>query len=85
MRLIDADELLKVLNKRLADYSCDSNSGAQRIADIYKHELIPVVKNAPTAFDKEKVKLEISSIPHGYYNVETENEIIEIIEKGGME
>ena len=53
--LISRKALLEVLNKRLADYSCDSNSGAQRIADIYKYELIPVVENAPTAFDKEKV------------------------------
>lgn len=43
------------------------------------------VECAPTAFDKEKVKQEIRNVPHGFYNVETENEIIGIVEKGGIE
>lgn len=43
------------------------------------------LKAVPTAFDKEKVRQEICNVPHGYYNVETKNEIIEIIEKGGVE
>lgn len=43
------------------------------------------LKAVPTAFDKEKVRWEICNVPHGYYNVETENEIMEIIEKGGIE
>ena len=38
-----------------------------------------------TAFDKEKVIEEILNVSHGYYNVETENEIVEIVEKGGIE
>ena len=37
------------------------------------------------AFDKEKVIEEILNVSHGYYNVETENEIVEIVEKGGIE
>lgn len=44
-----------------------------------------VIEELPTAFDKEKVINEICNVPHGYYNTETENEIIEIIEKGGIE
>lgn len=38
-----------------------------------------------TAFDKKKVIEEILNVSHGYYNVETENEIVEIVEKGGIE
>lgn len=38
-----------------------------------------------TAFDKEKVIEEIRNVPYGYYNVEVENEIVEIVEKGGIE
>ena len=37
------------------------------------------------AFDKEKVIEEILNVSHGYYNVETENEIVDIVEKGGIE
>lgn len=43
------------------------------------------IKKVPTAFDKKKVIEEIRNVPHGYYNVDIENEIIEIIEKGGSE
>lgn len=43
-----------------------------------------LIMKEPTAFDKEKVINEIRNVPHGYYNAETENEIIEIIEKGGL-
>ena len=39
----------------------------------------------PTVFAKEKVIEEILNVSHGYYNVETENEIVEIVEKGGIE
>lgn len=46
---------------------------------------ISIIEHREIAFDKEKVIKEISNVPHGYYNVETENEIIEIIEKGGIE
>lgn len=83
--LISRKALLEVLNKRLADYSCDSNSGAQRIADIYKYELIPVVENAPTAFDKEKVIEELENYLFEKYCVEGDENISEIVEKGGVE
>ena len=43
------------------------------------------IKKIPTAFDKENVINEIRNVPHGYYNTETENEIIEIVERGGIE
>ena len=38
-----------------------------------------------TAFDKGKVIEEILNVSHGYYNMGTENEIVEIVEKGGIE
>lgn len=44
-----------------------------------------IIKTMTAAFDKEKVIEEISNVPHGYYNVETKNEIIEIVKKGGIE
>ena len=44
-----------------------------------------IISGQPTAFDKEKVKQKIRNVPHGFYNVETENEIIGIVEKGGIE
>lgn len=42
------------------------------------------IEHAETAFDKEKVIEKIRNVPHGYYNIETENVIIEIVEKGGI-
>lgn len=44
-----------------------------------------IIANMQTGFDKEKVIEEILNVSHGYYNMETENEIVEIIEKGGIE
>lgn len=60
--LISRKALLEILNMRLSDYSCDTNSGAQKAANIYKHELIPVVEKVPTAFDKEKVLEELKEM-----------------------
>lgn len=48
-------------------------------------EIASVIKSIPAAFDKEKVIEEIRNVPYGYYNVEVENEIVEIVEKGGIE
>lgn len=44
-----------------------------------------ILEEVKTAFDKGRVIEEIRNVPYGYYNVETENEIVEIIEKGGIE
>lgn len=44
-----------------------------------------VIEHVETAFCKEKVIEEIRNVPYGYYNVEVENEIVEIAEKGGIE
>ena len=42
-------------------------------------DLIRKVRKIPTAFDVDKTIDNIRNIPHGYYNVETENEIVDII------
>ena len=42
--------------------------------------IIRKVRTIPTAFDVGKAIDNIRNIPHGYYNVETENEIVGIIE-----
>ena len=44
-----------------------------------------IIANMQTGFDKGRVIEEIRNVPYGYYNVETENEIVEIVEKGGIE
>lgn len=44
-----------------------------------------ILEEVKTAFDKRRVIEEILNVSHGYYNVETENEIVEIVEKGGIE
>ena len=44
-----------------------------------------IIANMQTGFDKKKVIEEIRNVPYGYYNVEVENEIVEIVEKGGIE
>ena len=44
-----------------------------------------IIENEPVAYDKEKVIGKIRTVPHGYYNVETEKEIIGIVENGGDE
>lgn len=46
---------------------------------------ISIIEHRETSFDKEKVIEEIHNVPHGYYNVDTENEVIGIVEKGGIE
>ena len=49
------------------------------------NQIIDFIEDQPTAFDKKKVIEEIRNVPYGYYNVEVENEIVEIVEKGGIE
>ena len=43
-----------------------------------------ILEEVKTAFDKGRVIEEIRNVPYGYYNVEVENEIVEIVEKGGV-
>ncbi len=91
MRLIDADKLYDWIKTECNPYgkpTIDFESGC-RILDI--------IKRMPTAFDKEKVINEIhissagmavnmnvsSSYAEGY--IDATKDIIEIVEKGGIE
>ena len=70
--LISRDAVLELLYEIKDDDSIPKNYGT--ILDIIRN-----VRAMPTAFDMDKIIDEICNIPHGYYNVETENEIIKII------
>lgn len=73
MRLIDEADVVKAIDKHTQpDGTLDNDISC-------------ILEEVPTAFDKEKVIKEIRNVPHGYYNAETEDEIIEIVEKGGIE
>lgn len=87
MRLIDADRLEEEINSlRCTLTGLRAGKGVlARAADEYRKTILQIIDDQPTAFDKEKVIEEISNVPHGYYNVETKNEIIEIVKKGGIE
>lgn len=76
MRLIDADDFIEYLGLD-AENAREDNIGEIVTLEDFDRQ--------PTAFDKEKVIEEILNVSHGYYNVETENEIVEIVEKGGIE
>ena len=76
MRLIDADDFIEYLGLDA------ENAREDNIGEIVTLEDFDI---QATAFDKKKVIEEILNVSHGYYNVETENEIVEIVEKGGIE
>ena len=86
MRLIDADELIKRMRKWMPKDPCGREQTVEEVvATDIAASVFMEIEETPTAFDKEKVVEEIRNVPHGYYNVDIENEIIEIIEKGGIE
>ena len=70
MRLIDADRLMDRLRGNV-------------LIDVTP-ELEETIAQQPTAFDKERVLEEIRNVLHRYYSIDTENEIIEIVERGGL-
>lgn len=76
MRLIDADDFIEYLGLD-AENAREDNIGEIVTLEDFDRQ--------PTAFYKEKVIEEILNVSHGYYNVETENEIVEIVKKGGIE
>lgn len=79
MRLIDADKLYDWVKRECNPYgkpTIDFESG---------NKMLDMIKRSQTAFDKGRVIEEIRNVPYGYYNVEVENEIVEIVEKGGIE
>ncbi len=79
--LISRKEALQVLEDVFAEYRM--SWGREHVG--FGAAAQEVIEELPAAFDKERVIKEIRNIPHGYYDVETENEIIEIVEKGGIE
>ena len=87
MRLIDADMLMKEIQSfRCSITGLRAGKGVlAHAADEYRKSILQIIDDQPTAFDKEKVIEEIRNVPYGYYNVEVENEIVEIVEKGGIE
>ena len=78
--LISREDLIGTERFLMTDI-VENNPTAKYILEQVLHD----IEHAPTAFDKEKVIEEIRNVPHGYYNVETEDEIVEIVEKGGVE
>ena len=76
MRLIDA-EMIKIPTSLIHNIN---GCFMIRVEDVQR-----ITSDQPTAFDKKKVIEEIRNVPYGYYNVEVENEIVEIVEKGGIE
>lgn len=71
--LISRNAVLELLYEIKDDDSIPKNYGT--ILD-----LIRKVRKMPTALDVEKIIDEIRDIPHGFYNTEVENEIVDIIE-----
>lgn len=69
----------------IAEYDRFQVNGGSHSGRYELDKVIKMLQNMPTTFNKEKVIDEIRNVPHGYYNAETENEIIEIVEKGGIE
>ena len=83
-----SDDLIsrKVAYKAFSDYLNRNFIGeVSSQTELSIGEIASVIKSIPAAFDKEKVIEEIRNVPYGYYNVEVENEIVEIVEKGGIE
>lgn len=83
MRLIDADELAKVMTE---DWFLDillTQNGKSEIAN----KLVNMIDSVPLAFDVEKVVAEIekeSIISEGYFMNFTE-EVCDIVKRGGAE
>ena len=82
MRLIDADRLKAAIHTDFSEhFTLYHDTDQTALFDMVMDD----IDEMQTAFDKEKVIEEILNVSHGYYNVETENEIVEIVEKGGIE
>lgn len=71
--IINRNDVLELLYEIKDDDTVPKNYGTIL-------NLIRKVRKIPTAFDVEKIIDEIRSVPHGFYNMEVENEIVEIIE-----
>ena len=65
--------------RRIPEYDIDNFPVTITVKDVKD-----IIRKEPIAFDKEKAINKIRNMPHGYYNTEIKNEIVEIIEKGGI-
>ena len=98
MRLIDADELIKRMRKWMPKDPCGREQTVEEVvATDIAASVFMEIEETPTAFDKEKVINEIhissagmavnmnvsSSYAEGY--IDAAKDIIEIVEKGGIE
>lgn len=93
MRLIDADELIKRIEKWMPKDPCGREQTVEeRVATNIAVSVCMEIEETPTAFDKEKVIEELRSEIHltvydpmlaGRY-IKKER-AIEIVEKGGIE
>lgn len=72
--LISREAVLESLYEIKDDDAIPKNYGT--ILDIIRK-----VRKIPTAFDVDKVIDNIRNIPHGYYNIEIENEIVDILRR----
>ena len=98
MRLIDADELIKRIGEWMPQGPGEiKQTVEERVATDMATSMYMEIEETPTAFDKEKVINEIhissagmalsmsvsSSYAEGY--IDAAKDIIEIVEKGGIE
>lgn len=74
--VIRRDDVLELLYEIKDDDSIPKNYGT--ILDLVRK-----VREMPTALDVEKIVDEIRDVSHGFYNMEVENEIVDII-KGAV-
>jgi len=91
MKLIDADELIKVIEHSRND-NTHSDSQIRRNHDNEHLHFMKLVYDQPIAFDKKKVRHELEKSSKLYRLSEKDCEFaipqniaIEIIEKGGIE
>ena len=84
MRLIDADELIKLTQK---DMEFAFNNGFLDMAFEREH-LIKVIRNQPTAYDVDKVVKELDSLRITGNSLKFDlipyDEAIEIVKQGGI-
>lgn len=96
MRLIDADELIKRIGKWMPKDPCGKEQTIEEVvATDIAVSVCMEIEGTPTAFDKEKVIEELQKHSHNYYpsidhycvseKAVKLREVIEIVEKGGIE
>lgn len=80
--LISRQHLLDDMLHDLDCYEIDDKSKENlylRLVDVAR-----MIKGQPAAYDVDKIVEQLNEYPHGYLNVETMTDIIEIVQKGGI-